>query len=638
MLAHENLLYFLIAGWLLCCLSGLKVGSKSKDKRCKRVSLHYNTSLCLTLEEAKNYCSKHNNTLFEFDEDEELSNSNNANRFRQRILKACKIDKGVDVMQNQNSCNNNTWCRWASEKKILRNILQSNNSSFTICPENRAKKSSYKSLSKQTPSDNRLPFICGSEILHKEMLQSYFRNEQLGETGSKAGNQPFIDLKPARKLIALRNFTKKMIELVNSTCSDESLRAENARRSKMEITVWNSFERGGWKKTGIMPFKSIRKLCQGIRRNCTVKRIIHRLRNVSVSVDNLWTSSPLTVSEIITLDYIANGQLLSALDNETISLSFSNTIKNVLKEQVKCLFLDGEKWSDKNMSVGPVYEENITCLARHLTSFTMVILPKTDKIGTSDEKALDILYYIGSGLSLAALLFSCIIYVVLYKDLKILTTSRHLVHFNLQIALGLTQLVFLVGGVATENEVACKVAAILVHYFSLASFVWIFLEAVMLYLKLISVYSGEFVRMKNFMIFGWGFPLIFVGFTAGIKTNMYGTEEWCWISYENDFTWVFLAPAIIVVTVTLVVVIAVARVVFRLSKSKCTDTKKRIISAARGVMILFPTLGLSWAFCVIAFHSDDLVWRYLFTIFASLQIRVAIGRRIGPNVTSSYST
>jgi hypothetical protein len=49
-----------------------------------------------------------------------------------------------------------------------------------------------------------------------------------------------------------------------------------------------------------------------------------------------------------------------------------------------------------------------------------------------------------------------------------------------------------------------QVIAILVHYFSLAGFTWILLEAVMLYLKLILVYDGEFVRMKNFLLFGWG--------------------------------------------------------------------------------------------------------------------------------------
>jgi hypothetical protein len=44
------------------------------------------------------------------------------------------------------------------------------------------------------------------------------------------------------------------------------------------------------------------------------------------------------------------------------------------------------------------------------------------------------------------------------KDLQILTTSRHLVHFNLQIALGLTQIAFLAGGATTHMKVgnACE--------------------------------------------------------------------------------------------------------------------------------------------------------------------------------------
>jgi hypothetical protein len=42
---------------------------------------------------------------------------------------------------------------------------------------------------------------------------------------------------------------------------------------------------------------------------------------------------------------------------------------------------------------------------------------------------------------------------------------------------------------------------------------------------------------------------------------------------------------------------------------------------ARGVVILFPTLGLSWGFSVIAVNQDALVWKYLFAIFTSLQVR-----------------
>lgn len=89
------------------------------------------------------------------------------------------------------------------------------------------------------------------------------------------------------------------------------------------------------------------------------------------------------------------------------------------------------------MTVGSVNDDNITCLTDHLTSFTMVILSKevtrrTDdfsgiviysiflfsamysmQVTTSDERALTVIYYIGSGLSLAGLMFSSVVYVAL---------------------------------------------------------------------------------------------------------------------------------------------------------------------------------------------------------------------------------
>ncbi|CAB4010866.1 adhesion G- coupled receptor D1-like [Paramuricea clavata] len=272
----------------------------------------------------------------------------------------------------------------------------------------------------------------------------------------------------------------------------------------------------------------------------------------------------------------------------------------------------------------------------------MVVLQDTE-VSDSNRVALDVIYYIGSALSLAGLFFSCIVYIVLYKDLQILTTSRHLVHLNLQIALGLTQIVFLAGGRARKDEVACKVVAILLHYFFLAGFTWILLESAMLYLKLISVYRGEFVRMKNFLLFGWGFPVLFVGLSASVKINAYGTDQWCWLSYKDGFLWVFFAPVLIIIAISLVTVIAVIRVLFIVSNSEQADAKKKIISAARGVVILFPILGFSWGFSVIAVNHDALVWKYLFAIFTSLQgflifliygvcnteIRMAVGRKLG---------
>ncbi|XP_028392074.1 adhesion G-protein coupled receptor D1-like [Dendronephthya gigantea] len=310
------------------------------------------------------------------------------------------------------------------------------------------------------------------------------------------------------------------------------------------------------------------------------------------------------------------------------------------------MFLDGLLWNTTGMKVNASKGNDVVeCVTSHFSSFAMVVLDS--EASEADKDALKFISYIGSGLSLVGLVLTCLIYIILHKDLQILTTSRHLVHLNLQIALGLTQIVFLAGGSATHDEIACKVVAILLHYVSLASFCWILLEAAMLYLKLISVYGGEFVRMRNFYAFGWGFPLIFVGFSSGLKINAYGSEKWCWLSYKEGFFWVFFAPVVIVTTVTLVVLIAVAHVLFHAAKAQSSNMKY-IVSAARGIIILFPTLGLSWAFSVIAFNHEAMIWKYLFVISTSTQgflifliygicnreIRSAIKRRIEVSPTT----
>ncbi len=54
-------------------------------------------------------------------------------------------------------------------------------------------------------------------------------------------------------------------------------------------------------------------------------------------------------------------------------------------------------------------------------------------------------------------------------------------------------------------QVACKLVAVLVHYFSLASFTWIFLEAAMLYLKTNFSVSGRVCENEKFPVVWMGY-------------------------------------------------------------------------------------------------------------------------------------
>ncbi|CAB4022920.1 adhesion G- coupled receptor D1-like [Paramuricea clavata] len=172
-----------------------------------------------------------------------------------------------------------------------------------------------------------------------------------------------------------------------------------------------------------------------------------KIKNVLVNCSKWLKQSPSQWADVISLDYIVDGQLLTELDeDETVSLNFSQSIKTA-GNRIFCMFLDGIEWSNEGMKLGSTDQESVECVTNHLSSFAMVVLDAESR--EADRIALKFISYIGSGLSLAGLVFTCVVYIVLYKDLQILTTSRHLVHFNLQIALGLTQIVFLAGGSAT---------------------------------------------------------------------------------------------------------------------------------------------------------------------------------------------
>ena len=89
------------------------------------------------------------------------------------------------------------------------------------------------------------------------------------------------------------------------------------------------------------------------------------------------------------------------------------------------------------------------------------------------------------------------------RSLREKVPSRILVSFACSLLCLYT--VFLVGIEQTSSRVGCIIVAILIHYFTLASVVWMGVEAFNLYLKLVKVFNAD---VRNFMIkasiLAWG--------------------------------------------------------------------------------------------------------------------------------------
>ena len=76
-------------------------------------------------------------------------------------------------------------------------------------------------------------------------------------------------------------------------------------------------------------------------------------------------------------------------------------------------------------------------------------------------------------------------------------------------------------------QVLCSIIAGVLHFFFLASFAWMCLEGVQLYVMLIEVFESERSRVLWYYLFGYGVPTLIVAISAGVFPRGYGTKfQW----------------------------------------------------------------------------------------------------------------
>ncbi|MEQ2157686.1 hypothetical protein GOODEAATRI_004230 [Goodea atripinnis] len=137
------------------------------------------------------------------------------------------------------------------------------------------------------------------------------------------------------------------------------------------------------------------------------------------------------------------------------------------------------------------------------------------------ELLLTVITRVGIVVSLVCLTI-CIFTFCFFRGLQ---SDRNTIHKNLCINLFIAELIFLIGIDMTEPRIGCAIIAGILHFFFLASFSWMCLEGVQLYLMLVEVFESEYSRKKYYYVSGYLFPAIVVGVSAAIDYGSYGTQK-----------------------------------------------------------------------------------------------------------------
>ncbi|NWZ75178.1 AGRG6 protein, partial [Poecile atricapillus] len=324
------------------------------------------------------------------------------------------------------------------------------------------------------------------------------------------------------------------------------------------------------------------------------------------------------------------------------------TIKHTkIQEDPKptCVFWDMNKnggnggWNPAGCQVDAESNENETvCLCNHLTHFGVLMdLQRTvTQIDPQNTKVLTFITYIGCGISAifsAATLLTYIAFEKLRRDYP----SKILM--NLSTALLFLNLIFLLDGWIASFDIdgLCIAVAALLHFFLLATFTWMGLEAVHMYIALVKVFNTYIRRyILKFCIIGWGLPALVIAIIlASANTNashVYGKElygrdangqggdDFCWIKNEVVFyvTCAGYFGIMFLMNVAMFIVVMV-QICGRNGKRTNRSLKEEILRNLRSVVSLTFLLGMTWGFAFFAWGPLTLAFLYLFSIFNSLQ-------------------
>uniref|UniRef100_A0A8C0SYW7 Adhesion G protein-coupled receptor E3 n=1 Tax=Canis lupus familiaris TaxID=9615 RepID=A0A8C0SYW7_CANLF len=236
--------------------------------------------------------------------------------------------------------------------------------------------------------------------------------------------------------------------------------------------------------------------------------------------------------------------------SKSVILSFQQMKMKTSSEKAICVYWkstgEHSQWSRDGCFLIQANESHTICNCTHLSSFAVLMaLTKQE-----DDPVLAVITYMGLSLSLLCLLLAALTF-LLCKAIQNTSTSLHL---QLSICLFLAHLLFLTAIDKTKIKVLCAIIAGALHYLYLASFTWMLLEGLHLFLTARNLtvvnYSSVNKFMKKLMFpVGYGVPAIIVAISAASRPHLYGTSNRCWLNLDKGFIWSFLGPVCAIICV-----------------------------------------------------------------------------------------
>ncbi|XP_068182518.1 adhesion G-protein coupled receptor G6 [Antennarius striatus] len=274
-------------------------------------------------------------------------------------------------------------------------------------------------------------------------------------------------------------------------------------------------------------------------------------------------------------------------------------------------------------------KERVVVTLRHQTPTDDV---SRAPISEADTHILTVISYLGCGISSIFLGITLLTYLS-FEKLRKDNPSKILINLSAAL-LGLNMLFLLNSWLASfSNYSLCIITAASMHYFLLASFTWMGLEAVHMYHALVKVFN---IYIPSYILkccaAGWGIPLVIVSLVLAVDKDAYGsavledaevvshlTDQFCWLQSDVFFYVTVVAFVLLILLCNMSVFIVVLIQIRQMRVNKPSANNRSSLQDLRAVASLTVLLGQTWAMAFFSFGPGRVVLMYLFTIFNTFQ-------------------
>ncbi|CAM4464911.1 unnamed protein product [Leuciscus chuanchicus] len=267
---------------------------------------------------------------------------------------------------------------------------------------------------------------------------------------------------------------------------------------------------------------------------------------------------------------------------------------------LSCVYWNISEWIVDGCSVLETNSSYTVCSCVHLSTFALIMQTSRPSESDSMQELLDLFNLV------------CVIVGLVFFSLALLTFTlcqwsprvNNVARINLCLSLLLAHLLFLLTqqflSLIRPHQVLCAVISGVLHFLFLSGFVWMFIEAVLLFicvknLSQISSKKREVLRSGFLCVIGYTVPLVVVAVSAGVDPKGYGSEM-CWIKIDEGFIWSFLGPVCMILssnTILFIKIIINLNSTLKKLNAEVSQMKQTKIMVFK-TLAQFVVLGCSW--------------------------------------------